>query len=994
MYTTSACHAAPGPGESHSLPCDPGGHKRAPATAAFRCRTVDLAGAALPVAESFLTAMPAAQGSTLILKTAISRAVTRLGSDFPDPCHLRDAQFNERMLGHLCTGTPVTDPELLLYMIRRRFPFNKQPELIGVSDRQLTKSLVQQGPRLIALASSRLPDERLKALMSDARLASGFVCQRSFLFPHLPEALKTQRFLAPLLANMLEDKRKDVLRRILHEDVSLALSLTSIQELVWCSPRLVLELPREQVTAELRQIAVLRCLELLKDLQEMTEPDEYQLLCNLAVGASGYALEYLPACERTPIRVETAVAGTTPPHLQDIPVPLRDVNLLRLALRHTSSFQYLSSEDQFDPAFLTEYKLWDALKEKDDWLEYIKEEDRSEALWCAYIDQYPVHVYKSDVPQDLRERHPEWTARLWNPGCYMSLSDQTSCLSRELSGRSGADLASFIEYNSALLHGQFRWPSVEEIPPWALVVEGFWGKLGQQYKDMIWHNGGTEGLGPALGAPAFEVEPEALLDRVQGVHCTLRAARIPAQVTKKLMFCHHFRFPRRALGTELRHKMLAGSRALEKCVEAGNLPCGSQERLASGMPWTHTGGRTLVRTDSEDGVVHMKFQRQGESLATLAAEQTVQQFARDHEELGWQSEIPKPQGMLRVPLDQMPVAPEAFPDKLQVYGEGDNRYCLAFCFTTKDSDYDSLAWQTDETGGDCSKAREGLLRAFHDLGIWSSLGAVHTSTIKLYHHFHELEGARPELLLSNLFQPGQLYPGALHLWNTVATEQSDWGRSGLRDLGDMEFYPFVSAYVEAVDARWIPAGYGQRASFVNGLAQNILGGLLHYMRAHRQLPDYHYKNSQQVNRLAGFLQEACDRYLGSLLADGTRLSQAFPEGVYAQWLYRTAQEIIYWSARQTPTPAAGKEGFAQHFERDGRPCAELYPGHPQLPGVVYGLGHHFVEAGGEKMGVNNSKFPLFFLVRGLYMMAALVADRLAAPEAPQPGAPPQEPMEL
>ena len=62
----------------------------------------------------------------------------------------------------------------------------------------------------------------------------------------------------------------------------------------------------------------------------------------------------------------------------------------------------------------------------------------------------------------------------------------------------------------------------------------------------------------------------------------------------------------------------------------------------------------------------MKFQRQGESLASLAAEQAVQEFARAHDELGWQSEIPLPQGMVLVPAGAMPLAPEAFADSLQV----------------------------------------------------------------------------------------------------------------------------------------------------------------------------------------------------------------------------------------------------------------------------------------------------------------------------------------
>ena len=858
-------------------------------------------------------ATPDARRRALIQHRTISKAGHGQGETCPDPCQQHDAQLNARMLDHLCTKAPVTDPELLVHMIRRRFPFENWPDLIGVSDPQLGEALLEQGPRTIALAATSLPGERLEALMVDSRLARGFVRQSPYLFSLLPEALKTAPFLASLLSGQLEANRRSLLRDLLREDVQLALSLASVEELVRINPHCVLELPEQEVTPELRQIAVSRDASLLEHFRKTVPEGEYQELCERALVLSGGALKYMPACERTPARVDRAVAHKFPPRMAEIPELLRTRERLRLALHNSTHSQYCLKRNKLSAAFVTEHNLWGTLKEKDRWLHYIRTEDQTDALWCEYINQCPVRVWEHEVPPALRERHPEWTAGVWKPDCAMSLSDQTGLLCRGLAGWSGAQLAPVLEYNSAFLHGQFCWPPIQDMPPWALLVEGFQDQLPQQYKDMIWRNGGTEGLGPALGAPAFDVEPEALLDPVQESHCTLRAARVPSQVASKLMFCEHFQPRHQRLGQQLRHRMIAGGQALEQSVAAGTLPLWSEDRPPAAGSWTARGGRTLVRGDSKDGVVHMKFQRQGESLASLAAEQAVQQFARDHKELGWQSEIPVPKGMVRVPLDQMPLAPEAFPDRLQVYGEGDNRYCLAFCFTTKDSDYDTLAWQPDEAGGDCSKAREGLLRAFHDLGIWSSFGAVHTSTIKLYHHFFATEGARPELLLSQLFRPGQSYPGTLHRWNTLAIEQSDWGRSGLRDLGDLEFYPCISTYVEAVDADWVPDGYGQRASIVNAMAQNVLGGLLHYMSAHRQLPDYHYQNAGQVKQLAGFLDEACNAYLGTLLGDGTRLEEAFPEGVYQQWLHKTAQEMIYWSARTNRDAGRRQGGLCPAF---------------------------------------------------------------------------------
>ena len=111
-------------------------------------------------------------------------------------------------------------------------------------------------------------------------------------------------------------------------------------------------------------------------------------------------------------------------------------------------------------------------------------------------------------------------------------------------------------------------------------------------------------------------------------------------------------------------------------------------------------------------------------------------------------------------------------------------------------------WPSRQTiWGSCEQARRGLLRALHDIGVWSSMGAVHTSTIRLYHQFADRD-ARPELLMHAFFHPDAGYPGTVHLWDTEATATSDWGWSGLRDLGDLEFYPFIRTYVEAADAEW------------------------------------------------------------------------------------------------------------------------------------------------------------------------------------------------
>ena len=933
----------------------------------------------------------AGMGSSAIEQTAACHAATRLGAACAAPDFLRIEVLNQRMLGHLCTGAAVTDAELLLHMIRCGVLFATRPGMVAVNDQALGEALWQGGESVIARALQCLPEESIVRLMGcHAGLGEECLRLRPYFFLLAPQSLKTRAVFARILPRMRPGKRDELLRRIIRSDWAQARSLAPAQQLVRAEPATVLHCAGHPQAAGLRRQAVARDVRLLPDLKEQTEAGEYQELCDLALATSGMALRYMDACDRTPERVARAVAHRNAPHIADIPVALRDEKILRQALKNASRDAYVFRTPRLGAAFFTRWNLWDTLRQKENWLGYLPKGERSQALYHAWVSEYPIRALGPDVPSILQQSHPEWTADLWQGSRFMALGDQAGGLCRMLSA---PDPVAVIQDNSAVLHGLGPWPPIAKIPPWALLLEGHWSKLPQEYKDKIWRNGGTEGLGEDFHVPPFCIDPQALLDPVQNDHCTLRAAWIPGQVARKLLFCHHFRLRHQALGLALHQDIQDQVRQLEESIRTQTLPLWPMGGASSGQGWTLRGGRTLVRTDAQgcDGqgcVLHAKFQRAGEPLASFAAEQVVQQFARDHAEMGWHSEIPLPIGIFRVPLDELPADRQDFPDPLQVYKDKGQEYCLAFRFSTKDSDYDTLAWHPDQPGGDCSKARTGLLRAFHDLGLWSSLGAVHTSTIRLYHHFLETEGSRPELLLGNLFQPGQCYPGTLHLWNTRTIEQSDWGWSGLRDLGDLEFYPFITAYTGSVDARWMPHGYGQRASFVNGMAQNMLGGLLHYLCACRDQADYHYYNEAQITRLADFLEAACERYLGALLGEDIRLETVFPAGVYTQWRLLAAREMIYWTARQTLVPAEGKEGFAQHFNRDGRPSAELYPGHPRLERVHYGRGADFTEEAGENLGANNSKLPLLYLVRGLYMMAATVADRLARPVAD-----PEVPME-
>ncbi|WP_196220854.1 hypothetical protein, partial [Sansalvadorimonas verongulae] len=176
----------------------------------------------------------------------------------------------------------------------------------------------------------------------------------------------------------------------------------------------------------------------------------------------------------------------------------------------------------------------------------------------------------------------------------------------------------------------------------------------------------------------------------------------------------------------------------------------------------------------------------------------------------------------------------------------------AFEFTTQNQDYSCLAWQKDANDS-VKQAEEGMARTFHDLGVWSSLGVLHSSTAALFHNF---AGNRIEILLPELFTAFDsaitAFPGSLSYWDTKATEQSDWGFTGLRDIGDAEFYGTISMH-SWKDSSWQFPTFSQRAAFVNIACSNLMAGLLHYMRLHKTSTDWYYRNQASCQRLADWI---------------------------------------------------------------------------------------------------------------------------------------------
>ena len=380
------------------------------------------------------------------------------------------------------------------------------------------------------------------------------------------------------------------------------------------------------------------------------------------------------------------------------------------------------------------------------------------------------------------------------------------------------------------------------------------------------------------------------------------------------------------------------------------------------------GGRALMM-NTPTKTSRMKFLRYGEPLEDFFREEAVHRFVWNHGLGGLlKSEVPWPVGLQLLPVELMPEDIFAdFRSRLATVALGSRCFYLMYQFTTRNQDYSTLAHQKDPDGNS-TRAEQGLINASYDLGVWSSLGAVHTSTIRAYHSFKD---NRRELFLCFMFKHNLAFPGALTAWDSKATDESDWGYSGLRDIGDMEFYPGITSYFDDADATaFMPPGFDQRAAFMNAFCENMVAAVLHYARMHRDDPDYHYKDAIGRAKLGAFIDQAIGAFLSGLVGRSVQTAEYFesPE-IFQQWLEKTTAETTLWTARQN----LNSDCFARSLKENGCYPLEVYPDqkftHCQYPG-------DFTSNGQDNLGNNHGQFGLTLLIRGLYQVAAVLAVEL------------------
>ncbi|WP_252176700.1 hypothetical protein [Endozoicomonas sp. 4G] len=390
---------------------------------------------------------------------------------------------------------------------------------------------------------------------------------------------------------------------------------------------------------------------------------------------------------------------------------------------------------------------------------------------------------------------------------------------------------------------------------------------------------------------------------------------------------------------------------------------------------TILGGRTLKIPNGE-WVDYYKFQRIGESVDTLAQEGIMHQLIAKNDRFKSQKPL---FGQYLVVLEKdLPEITRHFTDRLQVNSVESERILLVYYFQATD-DYSQYAYTPDKTNTPYASAERGLLNGIHDIGVLNGqYGVMPTSAIPAFHFT-----GRRWVFLSPLLGNSKYFafplPGKFENW-IEAIERPDFGWSGLRDWGDVEFYGSMKSGFGSEDSKtwgYTPEVF-QRLSFANALCENMLAAVLLRSRLRRDSPDYHYQNPQAVEETKTFIEQLLNEYLSGLFAEEkeqqptSRLQSfmKFDDTQYRAWLTRSAQEILYWTALQpyeatehcTFTP--NSECYSEHLKDTGRLDKTLYPKPLHYLEEQKKFPRDFTRNGNHlHLGATNAMFPLVTLTK-------------------------------
>ena len=414
-----------------------------------------------------------------------------------------------------------------------------------------------------------------------------------------------------------------------------------------------------------------------------------------------------------------------------------------------------------------------------------------------------------------------------------------------------------------------------------------------------------------------------------------------------------------------------------------------------------TGGRTLQVDTSTETAVFYKFRKPKEQLIEFVKEGYIFDFFH-HDNYGkslkcrLKSSIPKLQKMVRIPVASLPKNIFNCEDGIDKFIDNKNIQCVDVLVFSASIDYLKYAHKLDNDyiENPYQKSETGILKACHDIGLFTSIGIYHTSTLPAYHYAaNDRKWGALHMLFRKItvgFCRGELnYPvgndinmvGKLENWATTATNRPDYGYTGLRDFGDCEFFGEISGalqYKDSQDVKNFPVVI-QNILAANTICECLLASVLLYARLHKDSIEYHYKNNDYKYKMANFIEKIFSSFLTGRfqnnninLANFMRLST----DDYNKWMARTVTEILYWTANKYDAIENStlnidvNDHVTEHIKNRKLP-EDLYENYDILNN------HSFkIHYDNNNLGCDNATFPLLALMKFIFLFNVRLYDHI------------------
>jgi hypothetical protein len=392
------------------------------------------------------------------------------------------------------------------------------------------------------------------------------------------------------------------------------------------------------------------------------------------------------------------------------------------------------------------------------------------------------------------------------------------------------------------------------------------------------------------------------------------------------------------------------------------------------------GGRTMKVNISDSQAIFYKFRKPQEKLQDFAKEGRFLRFLEENAEGKklrglLESDIPKLEKMVRIPLTDLPDCVTECPDGIDITVDSTGiKYVDLFVYSGSKGYYHyAHTPDLEHPENPYEGPLTGILKSIHDVGILTALGIYPTSMLPGFHFTDsDDEKKRPWTALHMLIRPisaddkgvgefgfprrNELYmTGKLADW-FIATAMPDIAVTGLRDFGDIEFWGQILEPLKRLGSKNAQLFFAikQMIAASNTVSECLIAHILVYARSHYNDLDYHYKNEQCITETTEVIKQIFSEFLTGRLKAANKPNTSLQQFLqlsdtdYNNTLTRIAQELVYWTAN----PDNSDGNYINHIKQRKLP-EDLFDDFEMLHNPNFKITYN-----PEDLGRINGTFPL------------------------------------